>query len=68
LGFNYPKVEKEAASNIEAVQKWSHLFYSRPSTLITHGPAFMFDQRNRGKIKNAKIQARGAELGMYSYQ
>ena len=27
----------------------------------------MFDQRNRGKIKNAKIQAWRAELGMFSY-
>ena len=28
----------------------------------------MFDQRNRGKIKNSKIQAWRAELGMFSYE
>jgi len=28
----------------------------------------MFDRRNRGKIKNAKIQAWRAELGMFSYE
>ena len=27
----------------------------------------MFDQRNRGKIKNSKIQAWQAELGMFGY-
>ena len=28
----------------------------------------MFDQRNRGKIKNSKIQAWRAELGMFGYE
>ena len=28
----------------------------------------MFDQRNRGNIKNSKIQARRAELGMFAYE
>ena len=28
----------------------------------------MFDQRNRGKIKNSKIQAWRAELGMFPYE
>ena len=28
----------------------------------------MFDQRNRGKIKNSKIQAWRAELGMFAYE
>ena len=28
----------------------------------------MFDQRNRGKIKNSKIQAWRAELGMFAYK
>ena len=53
---NYPTVEKEAASIIEAVRKWGHYLYSRPFTSITdqRSLAFMFDQRNRGKIKNSK--------------
>ena len=47
-----------------------HYLYSRPFTLITdqRSLAFMFDQRNRGKIKNSKIQAWRAELGMFSYE
>jgi len=61
---NYPTVEKEAASIIEAARKWGHYLYSRPFTY--NGPVFIFDQRNRGKIKNAKIQAWRAELGMFS--
>jgi len=32
---NYPTVEKEAASIIEAVQKWGHYLHSRLFTLIT---------------------------------
>jgi len=32
---NYPTVEKEAASIIEAVRKWGHYIYSRLFTLIT---------------------------------
>jgi len=49
---NYPTVEKEAALIIEAVRKWGHYLYTRPFTLITdqRSLAFMFDQRNRGKI------------------
>ena len=54
---------------MEAVRKWSHYLYARPFTLITdqQSLAYMFDQTQRGKIKNAKIQTWRAELGMYSY-
>ena len=67
---NYPTVQKEAASIIEAVRKWGHYLYSRLFTLITdqRSLAFMFDQRKRGKIKNSKIQAWRAELGMFAYE
>jgi len=56
---NYPTVEKEASSIIEAVRKWGHFLYGKPFTLITdqRSLAFMFDKSCRGKIKNAKIQA-----------
>ena len=45
------------------------IYTAARSPLITdqRSLAFMFDQRNRGKIKNAKIQAWRAELGMFSY-
>jgi len=66
---NYPTVEKEAASIIEAVRKWGHYLYSRLFTLTDQRSlAFMFDQRNHGKIKNSKIQAWRAELGMFAYE
>ena len=66
---NYPTVEREAASIIEAVRKWGHYLYSRLFTLTDQRSlAFMFDQRNRGKIKNSKIQAWRAELGMFAYE
>ena len=66
----YPIIEKEAASIIEAVCKWSRCLYGRPFTLITdqRSLAFMFDQANRGKIKNPEIQAWRIELGMFSYK
>ena len=46
------------------------LFIQSPFTLVTdqRSLAFMFDQRNRGKIKNSKIQAWRAELGMFPYE
>ena len=52
------------------MRKWGHYLYSRPFTLITdqRSLAFMFDQRNRGKSKNSKIQAWRAELGMFAYE
>ena len=46
------------------------IYTAARSPLITdqRSLAFMFDQRNRGKIKNSKIQAWRAELGMFSYE
>ena len=60
---------KRTTSIIEAVRKWGHFLYGKPFTLITdqRSLAFMFDKSWRGKIKNAKIQAWWAELGMYTY-
>ena len=39
-----------------------------PLITVQRSLAFMFDQRNRGKIKNSKIQAWRAELGMFAYE
>ena len=36
-----------------------------PVHLNNDGPAFMFDQRSRGKIKNSKIQAWRADMFAY---
>ena len=52
----YPAVEKEATSVIEAVRKWAHYLHGKTFTLITNQKSvvFMFDHKNRGKIKNKK--------------
>ena len=65
---NYPTVEKEAASIIEAVQLEVGSLFIQSPVHLKNAPAFMFDQPNRGKIKNSKIQAWRAELGMFSYK
>ena len=65
----YPSLEKEATAIIEAVCKWAHFLHARPFTLITdqQSIAFMFYQRKRSKIKNAKIQQWRFELGTFEY-
>jgi len=52
-------VEKEATAIVEAVGKWSHLLLGRHFKLVTDqwSVSFMFNDSNRGKIKNAKIMA-----------
>ena len=65
----YPAVEKEATSDIEAVRKWAHYLHGKTFTLITDHKSvvFMFDHKNRGKIKNNKIALWRIELGAFSY-
>jgi len=49
-------VEKEATAIVEAVRKWSHLLLGHLK-LVTdqRSVSFMFNDRNHGKIKNARI-------------
>ena len=65
----YPAVEKKATSVIEVVRKWAHYLHGKTFTLITHQKSvvFMFDHKNRGKIKNNKIALWRIELGAFSY-
>ena len=65
----YPAVEKEAAAIIEAVRKWSQFLKGRHFTLTCdqRSVCFMFDPKNRGKIKNTKILGWRLELGQFSY-
>ena len=58
----YPAIEKEATVVIEA---WQHCIKGRFFTIVTDQEAvsFMFNQRNRGKIKNTKILCWLLELG-----
>ena len=64
----YPIIEKEATAIIQAVRKWSHNLFRRKFTLITdqQSLAFMFDQKKRSKVKNAKIEQWCIELGAFS--
>ena len=65
---HYPAIEKEAASFIEAVRKWSHYLHGKAFNLVTDQKslAFMFNSRKRGKIKNAKIMMWRIEPGAFS--
>jgi len=65
----YPAIEKEAPAVIEAVHKWQHLIKGRFFTIVTDQEAvsFMFNQRNRGKIKSTKILCWRLELGQYNF-
>ena len=65
----YSAVEKEVSAIIEATRKWSQFLKGRHFTLVTdqRSVAFMFDQKNRGKIKNTKIMVWRFELGQLNY-
>jgi len=58
----YSAVEKEVSAIIEATRKWSQFLKGRHFTLVTdqRSVAFMFDQKNRGKIK--KRENNGLEV------
>ena len=55
---------------MEAVRKWSHFLAARRFKLITdqHSIAFMLDDENHGKIKNAKILRWRIELSQFDYE
>jgi len=65
----YSAVEKEASAVIEATRKWFQFLKGRHFTLVTdqRSVAFMFDQKNHGKIKNTKIMVWRLELGQLNY-
>ena len=60
---------KEACAILEATRKWSQFLKGRHFTLITdqRSVAFMLDQQNRGKIKNAKLLAWRLEFSQLTY-
>ena len=63
-------IEKEAAAIVEAVRKWSYLLIGRRFQLLTdqRSISFMYDNKNHGKIKNAKILRWRIELSQYQYE
>ena len=61
------RIEKDAAATVEAVRKWSYLLIGRRFQLLTdqRSISFMYDNKNHGKIKNAKILRWRIELSQY---
>ena len=66
----HSSVEKEATAIVEAVRKWSHLLTGKRFQIVTdqRSVSFMYDNKNRGKIKNAKILRWRIELSQYQYE
>ena len=67
--LRHSSVEKEAQAIVEAVRHWRHYLAGRRFTLLTdqRSVAFMFDNKQRGKIKNDKILRWRIELSTYAY-
>ena len=67
--LKHAAIEKEAQAIIEAIRHWRHFLTGRHFTLRTDQKSlsFMFDQRNRGKMKNDKIMRWRIELACYSF-
>ena len=67
--LKHAAIEKEAQAIIEAIRHWRHFLTGRHFTLRTDqkSVSYMFDQRNRGKIKNDKIMRWRIELACYSF-
>ena len=67
---NHSSIEKEAFAIVEALWKWRH-YLSGKHKLVTDqkSVSFMFDNAQKGKIKNdkIKIQRWRIELSNYSY-
>ena len=63
-------VEKEVMAIVEAVRKWNHFLTGRCFRLVTdqRSVSFMYDSKNHGKIKNAKILRWRIELSQYQYE
>ena len=67
--LRHAAIEKEAQAIIEAIRHWRHFLTGQHFTLKTDqkSVSYMFDQRNRGKIKNDKIMRWRLELACYSF-
>ena len=66
---NHASVEKEAQAIIEAIRHWRHYLTGRHFTITTdqRSVAYMFDNKQRGKIKNDKIMRWRTELSCYRF-
>lgn len=66
---HHSAVEKEACAIVEAVRKWRHFLAGNHFRLVTdqRSVAFMYDNNQRGKVKNDKIQRWRLELSSFHY-
>ena len=66
---NHHAVEKEAAAIVESIRGWRQFLIGRKFQLITdqRSISFMFDNKRKSKIKNAKIARWRLELSQYKY-
>ena len=55
--IHHSAVEKEASAIVEAIRKWRHFLVGKHFCLVTdqEALAFIFNSKNRGKIKNDKL-------------
>ena len=67
--ISHASVEKEAKAIIESVRHWRHYLTGRHFTITTdqRSVAYMFDNKQRGKIKNDKIMRWRTELSCYCF-
>ncbi len=67
--ISHASVEKEAKAIIEAVRHWRHYLTGRHFTITTdqRSVAYMFDNKQRGKIKNDMIMRWRTELLCYAF-
>ena len=67
--LKHSAVEKEAQAIVESIRHWRHFLTGSHFKLKTDqkSVAYMFDQRQRGKIKNDKIMRWRIELSCYSF-
>ncbi|KAK3745309.1 hypothetical protein RRG08_014457 [Elysia crispata] len=66
---NHSSIEKEACAIVEALRNWRHYLSNKHFKLVTDqkSVSFMFDNAQKGKIKNDKIQRWRIEISNYSY-
>ena len=69
IELKHAAIEKVSQAIIEGIRHWRRFPRGRHFTLRTDQKSVscMFDQRNRGKIKNDKIMRWGIELACYSF-
>ena len=67
--LKHSAVEKESQAIVESIRHWRHFLTGSHFTLKTDqkSVSYMFNQRQKGKIKNDKIMCWRIELSCYSF-